>query len=405
MDETVNSVLDSVKKYVHKNQDKHTQDAPVAANKIEQSSGESLADTSDVLTDAAASTAPERHYHASVHEIVNASHQMLNFAACAGKEVDAKISATITEFSHKVVRRQEWTSEEETEFLGASSSLAKFLAPVTYESLESSTHNRADRFVKIFGMLAVLLLLTLVFAQCFWVIVNNATQTIDLKQVDMTNASMNIEMLANQNLALSNKLDILVGKRSASAAGKEEDIQTLKEAIQKNKEGIALNSRKYNQSEDLLNSSARILAYWLPFQNSIATEGGDISFRNTLLTTWAKQILQGMSAYLLPLIYGLVGACAFVLRALSRQIRERTFSKTDSVIQFGLRLVLGALAGISIGWFLNSETPSDHLVASLSPLALAFIAGYSVELVFTAVDKIISAFTGSGPGESRVVAS
>jgi hypothetical protein len=31
---------------------------------------------------------------------------------------------------------------------------------------------------------------------------------------------------------------------------------------------------------------------------------------------------------------------------------------------------------------------------SIQPLALAFIAGYSVELVFTAMDNVIAAFAG-----------
>jgi hypothetical protein len=35
-------------------------------------------------------------------------------------------------------------------------------------------------------------------------------------------------------------------------------------------------------------------------------------------------------------------------------------------------------------------------IVDISPFALAFLAGYSVELVFTAMDKIVNAFSGSG---------
>ena len=113
--------------------------------------------------------------------------------------------------------------------------------------------------------------------------------------------------------------------------------------------------------------------------------------RDETLATWADQILQGMSAYFLPMIYGLVGACAFVLRRLSSEIRQLTFSES-STVQYLLRIVLGALAGITVGWFFKPE-PSQELITSISPLALAFVAGYSVELVFTAMDRIISAFS------------
>jgi len=406
--ESVNNVLESVKKYVHKGHSGsnatdslRTDEADRKPRDIDASHLSQTLNDSDNKTDAEAGGDHDiKAYHQSVSNIVIASHQMLNFAACAGKEIDDDISHTITEFSHKVINREDWSPAEETQFLTSSSTLARSLLPVTYDTLQSSTNNRADRFVKLFGLLTVTLLIFLVCAQSFWVIIDNATQTIDIKQNDMLTASMNVEMLAKQNLILNDQLALMPSKKGGQDAN-EEKRQSLHEKIFSNEEAIALNTRKYNQAEDLLNSSAKILAYWLPFQKSIETGKQDNNYKNTLLTTWAKQILQGMSAYLLPLVYGLVGACAFVLRALSRQIRERTFSSTDSVIQFGLRLVLGALAGISIGWFLKPEISADSLVSSLSPLALAFIAGYSVELVFTAVDKIISAFTGSGPGESK----
>ena len=36
---------------------------------------------------------------------------------------------------------------------------------------------------------------------------------------------------------------------------------------------------------------------------------------------------------------------------------------------------------------------ADGLFKSLSPFALAFLAGYSIELVFSAMDRFLTAFT------------
>jgi len=36
---------------------------------------------------------------------------------------------------------------------------------------------------------------------------------------------------------------------------------------------------------------------------------------------------------------------------------------------------------------------ADGLFRTLSPFALAFLAGYSVELLFAAMDRLIAAFT------------
>ena len=92
-------------------------------------------------------------------------------------------------------------------------------------------------------------------------------------------------------------------------------------------------------------------------------------------------------------MYGLLGAYAYILRSLTKQIQRVTFS-ADSLVTFRLRWPLGMLAGISVGWFFGPDTLPAGLSA-LQPLAVAFLAGYSVELLFTAMDKLIGAFTAS----------
>jgi hypothetical protein len=116
--------------------------------------------------------------------------------------------------------------------------------------------------------------------------------------------------------------------------------------------------------------------------------------RNQWLLGSAKARLKAMSAYVLPLMYGLLGATAYVMRSLSKEISEVTFSNI-SHIRFILRLVLGMLSGISVGLVLTPETLPTTL-SSVTPLALAFLAGYSVELVFSAMDRLISAFSSDG---------
>ncbi len=57
-----------------------------------------------------------------------------------------------------------------------------------------------------------------------------------------------------------------------------------------------------------------------------------------------------------------------------------------------MRLSLGALAGMAIGWFLK---PDDiNFVSSLSPLAIAFLVGYNVDVLFTLMDSFIESLTG-----------
>ena len=103
----------------------------------------------------------------------------------------------------------------------------------------------------------------------------------------------------------------------------------------------------------------------------------------------AQFVLSTLQVYLLPLAYGLLGAATFVLRSLSREIRELTFL-AENEVKYRLRLSLGSLCGLAVGWFLKSDTPG--IAGSLSPLALAFVMGYNVELLFSLMDRTMAGF-------------
>jgi hypothetical protein len=111
----------------------------------------------------------------------------------------------------------------------------------------------------------------------------------------------------------------------------------------------------------------------------------------------SKSTLAILNQYILPLLYGVLGSLAYTLRALSLEIQNVTFTR-GSDIRYSLRWPLGMLAGITVGLFFDPAKLSG--LAAITPLGLAFLAGYGVELVFTGLDKLVRAFTGS---DSEVV--
>lgn len=122
----------------------------------------------------------------------------------------------------------------------------------------------------------------------------------------------------------------------------------------------------------------------------------------------ASIVLLSLSSYLLPLLYGWIGALAYTLRSLESEIR-RVALRRVSRVSYGLRATLGMLAGLAIGWFLRPdddgglgsvvlpELGGDFPISSISAVALAFVAGYSVDLLFAALDRIVGAFGGRMP--------
>jgi hypothetical protein len=106
------------------------------------------------------------------------------------------------------------------------------------------------------------------------------------------------------------------------------------------------------------------------------------------IRTYAKDVQQmnlmfygAITAYLLPILYALLGACAYALRSLSQQIRARTYTSTCADFA---RIIIAVIAGLVVGLF-NNFTQG----ISLSPLAVAFLVGYGVEIFFSFLDTFL----------------
>jgi hypothetical protein len=119
--------------------------------------------------------------------------------------------------------------------------------------------------------------------------------------------------------------------------------------------------------------------------------------RTAATRTIASQVIDVIQKWVLPLLYGALGAMVFVVRTLSMQARDRLFRR-EALVSLVLRVFLGMISGLAIGWFWNQSatgptTAGALTPTTLSPFALAFVAGYGVELFFALLDKIVSTFT------------
>jgi xanthine/uracil permease len=95
-------------------------------------------------------------------------------------------------------------------------------------------------------------------------------------------------------------------------------------------------------------------------------------------------IYGAIAAYLLPVLYSLLGACARNLRLLSQQLLARTYEPSYAT---PARVSIAMIGGLVVGLFTNFGQP---IFSSLSPLAIAFIVGYGVEVFFSYLDAILN---------------
>jgi len=86
----------------------------------------------------------------------------------------------------------------------------------------------------------------------------------------------------------------------------------------------------------------------------------------------------------------MLGAVAYRLRNLSEQLVNKTV-EPDSFVRARMRIRLAILGGVMIGLF-QGFGPT-----ALSPLAIAFLVGYAVEIFFTFLDTIIQAYKKPQP--------
>ena len=106
----------------------------------------------------------------------------------------------------------------------------------------------------------------------------------------------------------------------------------------------------------------------------------------------ARTIIARLNDVYLPLLLGFLGAHAYILRRMSKDISDRAFAK-GSAFNHIVRVGLGALAGLASTWLLTPEVVGGASFKALPVWALAFVAGYGIELVFAFMDRIIAAFT------------
>ena len=111
---------------------------------------------------------------------------------------------------------------------------------------------------------------------------------------------------------------------------------------------------------------------------------------------FVERVADVFQQFVLPMLYGGLGGIAYALRTLAQQSRDRLYGVENETAD-SLRTWLGVIAGLAIGWFFAPDKSTGARLGALSPLALAFVAGYSVDLLFTAMDRLVAAFSGPAP--------
>lgn len=112
--------------------------------------------------------------------------------------------------------------------------------------------------------------------------------------------------------------------------------------------------------------------------------------------TFAQDLMEDVAVFygaigacILPVLYALLGTCAYLSRKFDQDISTRTYvpSITNSA-----RFLIAAIGGGVVGLFNNFAIGQ---AASIPPLAIAFLVGYAVDVFFAFLEGTIQTFRGN----------
>jgi hypothetical protein len=100
-------------------------------------------------------------------------------------------------------------------------------------------------------------------------------------------------------------------------------------------------------------------------------------------------VLGAISMYVLPVLYALLGCFLYTFRKLCKICDENRNQEPNLTFDHVSQFIMAGIAGIAITVF-KDFFPKDAL---LSPLAIAFIVGYSTEIFTSRLDAYVAKYT------------
>ena len=342
---------------------------------------------------------------------LNVSGTVLRFAAENRQDLDTNIVAQITA-ALDAKEANTWDQNTATTFWDAYRQLCVLIQPVTVDSLRATREPLAAPNWQVWRLgdslarrsatrYLTLLIVLLVLAVTLGFLASIQTKLV----TEVEKLISSGDELTEKMVAEVDSLDTVIGTRKFSEVTKPgqqggisndqikmisalksqltQEDHLITQMLQKTQALVRISSfgfRRYDYGEGNFTPPDDLDAVRVGIQNYYQSR--EVLTKILLQKSIITNII---TTTILPIVLGLMGACAYVVRLISDQIKDNTFS-TTSPVRHTVRIALGGLAGVVIGFagMIN--------LGSLSPSALAFIAGYAIEPVFSTLDGIAAKF-------------
>jgi hypothetical protein len=341
-------------------------------------------------------------------EALEDAERLLKYAAEVGMEVDAGIRDGV--LAARAARAEDWNETIVANLLESLTKLAAMLKPVTADSLKASSHDSSP-VLRTYWIVAISLA---VFIVPFSVASFVTSALSDAIKKDIASAN---ELAVRLNGQLASSQGQGPGGQTAASTAKNEtvglspgisrtdvvaELQTFASTIRSiDSRARQLNLFIFNGAKDPFGEIRgnptelkKKLQLPVPLADDLATVSNeriqvyqDVRYLGQSAVDAVAVFYGAITIGILPVLYALLGTCAYLLRSYEQDMRNRTFLPSHADFP---RFMIAAIAGAVVGLF-NNFTISQG--ASIPPLAIAFLVGYAVDVFFSFLEGLIQAFT------------
>jgi hypothetical protein len=318
---------------------------------------------------------------------------LLGYAAQAGVEVDPACTQRIISATRD--RRTAWDAADAGALMASIAKLAASVHPVTADSLRDSSTSARGQISKYATWALVLAILIVPLS------------LVSFLTSGLSN-SITTDLHAANDLVLTLHNDLDSPLNAGNAAASIAPVSTLSDLQE-----FAVLIRSIREHAELLNGFSvwgaipsplgRLRQTDYELNPSLGTSVRALQQEANAKTGTYQQVrsyakdVQGNSTLLygaigsviLPMLYALLGACAYLLRMLADELNKRTFSSSSYAVS--ARFSIALIGGMIVGLFNNVASG-----VSLPPLALAFLVGYAADAFFSFLEGLLNTLTSKG---------
>jgi hypothetical protein len=320
--------------------------------------------------------------------------KLLAYVAAAGIEVEPEVAQRIIAASR--TPNTAWDAPDAGALVEAITKLAAKASPVTAETLRCSSEVAAKEISK-YALIALAILVVIVTLSFLSFVTSGLSQSIN---ADVQTANgLAVTLHAGFDVATPAPKGTPVGLRAVAApVSRLEDLQQFATTVRSIKQdAVQLNTflfmGRVTVPTDVEKAQYELPAGLVYTIDTLQKQTTDFTSTYQGVRRFAKDVQNSIAlqygaigSVLLPMLYALLGACAYLLRLFSAELNKRTFSSSYAV---SARFFIALIGGLIVGLFNNFTVTGG---ASLSPLALAFLVGYAADVFFSFLEGLLQNF-------------